>query len=156
MSTVVGTFQSRDEAEQAVRRLRDKGFTEDEISIVAKGEGQGDGQATNNADGAADGATWGGVLGGAAGLLAGIGALAIPGIGPIVAAGPLAATLTGAASGGLAGGLLDMGVPDDRGRYYEDEVKRGRVLAAVDTESQMAEDAAQIFRENGASDVEVH
>ena len=73
-----------------------------------------------------------------------------------MAAGPLAAALTGAAGGGLAGGLLDMGIPNDRGEYYEGEVKKGRVLAAVETDSEMVEEAAQVLREFGASDVEVH
>lgn len=161
MSTVIGTFQGKGQAEQAVRQLRDKGFTEEEISIVAKGQGQDQGRGRGDdgadiTDQAAAGATWGGVLGGAAGLLASVGALAIPGIGPIVAAGPLAATLTGAAGGGLAGGLLDLGIPAERGQYYEGEVKRGRVLAVVETEVGMVEDAARILRDNGAADVEVH
>lgn len=157
MSTVIGTFSSREAAEKAAQELRDQGFTEDEISLVAKGD-----QKAESADGvmdmetAADGAAWGGIAGGAAGLLAAVGAITIPGIGPIVAAGPLAAALTGAAGGGLAGGLLDMGIPEDRGQFYEDEVKRGRVLATVDTEADMAEKAAEIMRRNGASDVEVH
>lgn len=157
MSTVVGTFANREAAEKAARELRDRGFTEDEISLVAKEDkDQAKGNGSTDMETAADGATWGGIAGGAAGLLAAVGAIAIPGIGPIVAAGPLAATLTGAAGGGLAGGLLDMGIPEDRGQFYEDEVKRGRVLAAVDTESNMAEQAAEILRQNGASDVEVH
>lgn len=160
VSTVIGTFSSREQAEQAVRALRDKGFTEDEISVIAKrGDKQGDvevGGAMGAMGGAGEGTAWGSVLGGAAGLLAGVGALAIPGIGPIVAAGPLAATLSGAVTGGVAGGLLDLGIPEDRGRYYEEEVKKGRFLAVIDTESDMAEDAARIMRDNGAADVETH
>jgi hypothetical protein len=161
LSTVIGTFAAREQAEKAVRALRDKGFTEDEISIIAKGSGQGEGFETaddNMGDlgGASGGTTWGGVLGGTAGLLAGVGALAIPGIGPIVAAGPLAATLSGAVTGGVAGGLLDLGIPEDRGQYYEGEIKKGRFLTVIETESGMVEDAARIMRENGAADVESH
>jgi len=161
LSTVIGTFASRDQAEKAVRALRDKGFTEDEISVIAKGGGKGGDFETAADDmggmaGASDGTAWGGALGGIAGLLAGVGALAIPGIGPIVAAGPLAATLSGAVTGGVAGGLLDLGVPEDRGQYYEQEVQKGRFLAVIDTESGMVEDAARIMRDNGAADVESH
>ncbi|HHY47360.1 MAG TPA: hypothetical protein GX506_08710, partial [Firmicutes bacterium] len=94
--------------------------------------------------------------GGAAGLLAGLGALAIPGIGPIVAAGPLAATLSGAVTGGLVGGLVDLGIPDERGRYYEERVKQGGVLTAVKTDARKADEAARILRESGATDVEMH
>ena len=161
MSTVIGTFGSREQAEKAVRALRNKGFTEDEISVVAKrSDKQGDFETAGDDMGgmgkASDGTAWGSALGGVAGLLAGVGALAIPGIGPIVAAGPLAATLSGAVTGGVAGGLLDVGIPEDRSRYYEEEVKKGRFLAVIDTDSGMVEDAARIMRDNGAADVESH
>jgi hypothetical protein len=161
LSTIIGTFASRDQAEKAVRALRNKGFTEDEISIVAKEGGNKGDLETANEDmggmgGASDGTAWGSALGGVAGLLAGVGALAIPGIGPIVAAGPLAATLSGAVTGGVAGGLLDLGVPEERGRFYEEEVKKGRFLTVIDTDSGMVEDAARIMRDNGAADVEAH
>jgi len=160
VSTVVGTFSSREQAEKAVRALRDWGFTEDEISVIAKGRGQqGDVEAGGGMGamgGAGEGTAWGSVLGGVAGLLAGVGALAIPGIGPIVAAGPLAATLSGAVTGGVAGGLLDLGIPEDRSRFYEEEVKKGRFLAGIDTEADLVQDAARIMRDNGAADVETH
>ena len=110
--------------------------------------------------GAADvseGTTWGGALGGLTGLLAGAGALAIPGIGPIIAAGPLAATLSGAVAGGVAGGLIDLGIPEDRGRYYEEEVKRGKILAVIESDDDnKLEDAVDVLREYGANDVETH
>lgn len=166
LSTVIGTFGSRDQAEKAVRSLRDKGFTQDEISIIGKDSGQqgrtdteageADPGGAGGLGNATSGTAWGGALGGLAGLLAGAGALAIPGIGPVVAAGPLAATLSGAVTGGVAGGLLDLGIPAERGQFYEEELKRGRYLGVIDTESDMAEEAARIMRENGASDVEVH
>lgn len=161
LSTVIGTFADRNQAEKAVKALRDRGFTEDEISIIAKGgnQGGGDFEAADSdmaLGGVGEGTTWGGVLGGAAGLLAGVGALAIPGIGPIVAAGPLAATLSGAVTGGVAGGLLDLGIPEDRGQFFEEEVRRGRFLTVIETESGMVEDAARIMRDNGAADVEAH
>lgn len=103
-------------------------------------------------DGAVSGATWGGL----AGLALGAGALAVPGIGPLLAAGPLAAALTGAATGGLAGGLIDWGVPESVGREYETHVRQGGVLAVIRVSEKKADDAANILRENGARDVGMH
>src|SRR5690625_4721572 len=133
MATTVGVFSSEQEAERAVEALHDEGFTEEEISLVARdggdgGQGQGGQMATEGMDDVSDGAAWGGGIGAVGGLLASAGALAIPGIGPILAIGPLASTLTGAVAGGIGGGLLDMGIPEERGRQFEEEVKQGRVL----------------------------
>lgn len=164
MATVVGVFSDRQSAEKAVKALRDQGF-EKEISIAAKDDqkhnAQGQGKADMEAGGevdmgmgeASDGAAWGGTLGGVTGLLAGVGALAIPGIGPIVAAGPLAAALTGAVAGGVAGGLLDMGIPEQEGKEYEEEIKQGKVLAVVEADGSRAGTAEDLFREHGADRV---
>lgn len=162
--TVIGVFKSRQQADRAVDDLRQKGFTNNEISIVAKeatarggqggGAGRGGGGEFN--DNISDGTLTGGAIGGVAGLLAGAGALAIPGVGPILAAGPIAAGLTGAVTGGIAGGLLDLGIPEARGRHYEEEVKRGGILAVVKTDDKKVSEAAMILRQNGASDVETH
>ena len=155
--TVIGIFESRQQAEKAVSEMRNSGFDTNEISVVAKGRQQGnDNGETMNMDTVADGTTTGGILGGLAGLAVGAGALAIPGLGPIVAAGPIAGMLSGAATGGIAGGLLDWGIPEERGRYYEEEVKRGKILAAVRTHEQKVQKAADIMRQNGARDVETH
>jgi uncharacterized membrane protein len=88
--------------------------------------------------------------------LAGVGALAIPGIGPIVAAGPLAGALSGAVTGGVAGGLIDLGIPEDKGRQYEENLKQGGVLAVIETSDDKANDASSILRQYGAKDVETH
>ena len=137
--------------------MRARGFRDNEISVVARGQ-QGQGGRGDQEAGAdvSEGITWGGALGGIAGLLAGVGALAIPGIGPVVAAGPLAATLGGAVTGGVAGGLLDLGIPENRGRFYEEELKKGKMLAVVQTDTGRIDEAAQILRDNGASSVESH
>lgn len=164
MSTVIGIFRDITTAEHAVKALRNKGFTDNEISIVAKDEqtrenAQGDmetGGEFGGTDSIADGTTWGGALGGVAGLLAGVGALAIPGIGPIVAAGPLAGVLSGAVTGGVAGGLIDLGIPEERGRQYEQELKQGGILAVIETSDSKVNDASSILRQNGANDVEAH
>lgn len=164
MATTIGVFESRDQAERAVHKLRQTGFSDKEVSVVARGsdkgaakrgdmEAGGEGMMGENVS---DGAAWGGGIGALGGLLAGAGALAIPGIGPIVAAGPLAAALSGAVAGGVAGGLLDLGIPEDRGKQYEEDVKQGRILCVVETEGNRTEEAAKILREAGAKNVETH
>jgi uncharacterized membrane protein len=107
-------------------------------------------------DNVADGTATGGVIGGLAGLAVGAGALAIPGIGPLIAAGPIAGLLSGAATGGIAGGLIDWGIPQERGKFYEEKVKQGNILVSVRTSANRINDAADTLRRNGARDVEVH
>ncbi len=159
MSTVVGVFDDQSQAERAVNEIREAGITDEEISIVAKegriNEDDNDQNSYLNQD-ITSGASTGGALGGLAGLMAGAGALAIPGIGPILAAGPIAAGLTGVAAGGLAGGLVDLGIPQERGEYYENEVKKGGIVATVKSDQRRINDVATYFRRNGARDVETH
>ncbi len=165
MSTVIGVFRDISTAETAVKALRNKGFKDNEISILAKDSQKrtdrgksGDMETGSDfgTDSIADGTSWGGALGGVAGLLAGVGALAIPGIGPIVAAGPLAGVLSGAVTGGVAGGLIDLGIPEERGRQYEENLKKGGILAVIETSDDKVNDASSILRQNGAKDVESH
>ncbi|RJQ30059.1 MAG: hypothetical protein C4589_04030 [Peptococcaceae bacterium] len=160
--TVLGLFDSRDKAEKAVTELRNRGFYE-EISIVAadkKGKEADRPQDANRMDygegSIATGVTTGGVLGGLAGLAMGVGALVLPGIGPIVAAGPIAGLLSGAATGGIAGGLIDWGIPAERGKFFESKVKEGNILASVRTDEKKVDEAARILRQAGAKDVETH
>ncbi|HEY8450415.1 MAG TPA: hypothetical protein VIL95_08050 [Bacillota bacterium] len=155
---VVGTFPSREQAERGAERLQRAGFSRDAISLVSKGERGAEQrqESMTNLGEATGGAMWGAGIGAGAGLLASAGALAIPGIGPLIAAGPLAATLSGAAVGGLAGGLADWGIPEERGRFYEEEVRAGRVLCAVEADEGEEDRAEQALREAGAANVEVH
>ncbi|MBO8138754.1 MAG: DUF1269 domain-containing protein, partial [Desulfotomaculum sp.] len=115
----------------------------------------GIGQYTGG-DSVADGATTGGALGAAAGLAVGAGALAIPGLGPLLAAGPIAGMLSGAATGGLAGGLIDFGIPEAEGRRYEEKVKQGHTLVAVQTDENRVNQAAEILRKYHGEEVKVH
>ena len=112
----------------------------------------------DDASGAAAGAVTGGVVGGAAGLAASLMGLAIPGIGPIIAAGPIVATLSGAGvgavAGGLIGGLTDMGVSKSDAEYYAESVRRGGALVTVRADDTRADRAAEIMREHGAVDIE--
>lgn len=157
--TIVGLFTTRSQAEEAIRELKERDFSEKEISLVARDEEKREkgGEMSFDNQNLSDGTAAGGAIGGLTGLLAGAGALLIPGIGPIIAAGPLAGALTGIVTGGIAGGLIDYGIPEKEGRRYEEEVNRGKILVAVKADSQdMADDAVSVFRENGAMDVRTH
>ncbi len=162
METIVGVFYDRSDAEEAVEEIRNRGYTEDEISIVAREETLADDVETDDDDGSmfdhdlTTGTSTGGALGGLAGLLVGAGALAIPGIGPILAVGPIAAGLTGLVAGGLVGGLVDLGIPQDRSERLEDEVRRGGILAIIEAEDEESEEISDTLRDFGAKDVEIH
>ncbi|MDT9718632.1 general stress protein [Paenibacillus sp. ClWae2A] len=138
---IVGVFNTEREASQAIEGLKAQGFTSDEISVVTQDRDElkaiREETGTKAPEGVAAGAATGGVLGGVAGLLAGIGALAIPGIGPILAAGPIAAAFTGAAvgagAGGLVGGLVGLGIPEEDAKQYEEYVQNGKILLLVDS-----------------------
>lgn len=153
MKTVAGIFTARDAAERAINELRNQGFDR-EISLVAKDERQRGGRGAG--DSVLEGTYTGGAIGGLAGLAAGAGTLAIPGLGPIIAAGPIAGLLSGAASGGIAGGLLDWGIPANRGRHYEERVRQGNMLVSVRTGDDRVLMAADILRRHGAQDVETY
>jgi uncharacterized protein (TIGR02271 family) len=154
MGTVVGLFRHQPDAERAIRELRDAGFADDQIGVLMRDRDRqqelAKGTGSKAGEGAATGAVSGGVVGGVLGLLAGIGALAIPGIGPIVAGGALASTLAGAgigaAAGGLIGALVGMGVPEEEARYYDQAVREGGILVTVYAR-QRAIEARRILRD---------
>ncbi|ACB85037.1 general stress protein [Natranaerobius thermophilus] len=160
--TVVGVFTTTDSAESCISSMRERGFGDNEISLVAKDERQGGGDQDENVtmsyddQSVGDGTATGGVLGGLAGLLAGVGALVVPGLGPIIAAGPIAGVLTGAVTGGVAGGLIDYGIPEQRGEFYESRVEEGDVLVLISTGDEKADEAESIMNEYGAEEVESH
>lgn len=140
MTKVVGSYQTTAEAISAIDDLKRQGYETEDISVLSKDKGETETVAsetdTKVEEGAATGAVTGGALGGLGGVLAGIGALAIPGIGPIVAAGPIAAGLTGAAAGagvgGLAGALIGMGIPEGEAKEYEDRFNEGDIIVLVE------------------------
>jgi hypothetical protein len=139
---VVGLAKSEEQAARIVDGLRSAGFSSNDVSVLLPDkEGTRDFAYEHNTkapEGAATGAATGGVLGGALGWLAGIGALAIPGLGPFVAAGPIMAALSGAAAGatvgGLTGALVGMGIPELEAKQYENKVKSGSILISVHTD----------------------
>ena len=138
--TVVGLFADQPAAERGIQALKAAGFTEQQIGVAVRDREQQkeltQGTGTQATEGAAAGAVGGGMVGGVIGLLAGVGALVIPGIGPIIAAGALASTLTGAgigaAAGGLIGALAGMGVPDEDAKHFERGFQEGGVLVTVE------------------------
>src|SRR5207342_1294556 len=145
-----------------VENLQTAGFPSDEISILLPDtDGKhniGPVKATKAPEGAATGAATGGVTGGVLGLLAGIGALAIPGIGPFIAAGPIMAALSGAAvgatTGGIVGGLVGLGIPEIEAKRYDEKLKKGNYLIAVHTDkSDDVDRAKDIFKNAGAEDI---
>jgi uncharacterized protein (TIGR02271 family) len=141
--------------------LKDAGFDPNTISILSPDkqatQTMAEETGTHAGSGAATGAVTGGILGGVGGWLVGIGALAIPGIGPFIAAGAFATALTGAAIGAgvgaVAGALVGMGIPKEEAEYYEGEVKSGRTLVAVRDEGRYDE-AQRILRQHRAYDIE--
>lgn len=165
--TIVGLFDDYDEAQDVVQELVDDGFARDDISIVANdaerkyASGTASGKEsqtdTDTTSGAAKGAGAGAVVGGLGGLLVGLGVLAIPGIGPVLAAGPIVAALGGAGIGAVAGGLIgaltDLGVPEEEAKYYAEGVRRGGTLVTVKTSDDMAGRASDIMNDHDAVDV---
>lgn len=153
---------SHSQAEQIVDRLQSSGFPSSEISVLLPDtEGKhdiGHVKATKAPEGATTGAVTGGVTGGVLGLLAGIGALAIPGVGPFIAAGPIMAALGGSAigatTGGVVGGLIGMGIPEIEAKRYEDKLKSGNYLIAVHAhDGDQTDRAKEIFKAAGAEDI---
>jgi uncharacterized membrane protein len=161
-SSVFGIVKSYSQAEQVVERLQRAGFATSEISVLlpdTQGKhDMGHVKATKAPEGATTGGATGGVTGGVLGLLAGIGALAIPGVGPLIAAGPIMAALSGAAigaaTGGLVGGLIGMGIPEIEAKRYEEKLRTGNYLIAVHVRDGSEKDRAkEIFKNAGAEDV---
>ncbi len=156
-ATVVGLFRDQSSAERGIQRLKDAGFSENQIGVAVRDRAQQqaltEGTGTQAAEGATKGAVGGGVVGGLLGLLAGVGALAIPGIGPIIAGGALASTLAGAgigaAAGGLLGALVGMGVPEEDARHFEQGFQEGGVLVTVNAGTR-SEQARMALSDSGA------
>jgi len=156
------TVKSSARAEDVVDRLKVAGFSNNDISVLMPDhKGTKDLEIdshTKAPEGAVAGAGTGAVLGGALGWLTGIGALAIPGVGPLIAAGPIMAALSGVAVGGalggLTGGLIGLGIPEYEAKRYEDRLKSGSVLISVHSENAEETDRAQeIFEAAGAEDI---
>jgi hypothetical protein len=162
--SVIGVVELDRQAEAIVNGLQNAGVPEGDISVLFPDkQGSRDFAHEHNTkapEGAVAGVGAGGVVGGTLGLLAGIGALAIPGLGPLIAAGPLMAALSGAAAGaavgGLAGALIGLGIPEIEARRYEGKVRGGNILIAVHVETDAVQQRAKaVLEREGAHDITV-
>lgn len=161
-TAVYGIYPSSAAAETAVDRIIAAGFSNSDVSVLmadtASTKEFAHEKDTKAPEGTAAGVTAGGVVGGTLGLLAGIGALAIPGVGPLIAAGPIMGTLAGlgvgGAVGGLVGALVGLGIPEYEAKRYEGRVKDGGVLLSVhcDTSDEVSR-AKDLLKETGADDI---
>jgi hypothetical protein len=161
-TAVFGIYSTVSQAEFAVDALVNEGFSNADVSVLmSDNQGSKDFAHEKNTkapEGTTTGAATGGAIGGSLGLLAGIGALAIPGVGPLIAAGPIMATLAGlgvgGAVGGIVGGLVGMGIPEYEAKRYEGRIKEGGVLlsAHCDTSEQI-DRAKAILKHTGATDI---
>lgn len=142
---VVGIFSTQQEAIKAIERLKRDGYADDEISVLAKDADDvqrikdvtnTEVETTDASEGAVGGAVAGGAIGGIGALLVSLGVIAIPGVGPFLAAGPIAAAITGAVAGGAVGGivgaLVDMGLSKEEAEGYNEYIERGDILVMVD------------------------
>lgn len=161
-TAVFGIYNTRNGAEQGADSLVNGGFAAGDISVLLPenlGTREiGTEKSTKAPEGATAGAGTGAVLGGALGLLAGIGALAIPGVGPLIAAGPIMATLAGmgvgGAVGGLTGALVGLGIPEYEAKRYEGIIQKGGILLSVHcSTSDEVKRAKEILKNTGAQDI---
>jgi hypothetical protein len=161
-TAVFGIYKSVDQAERAVDTFIAAGFASSDISVLLPDNEStrqfAHTKETKAPEGAAAGVTAGGVIGGTIGVLAGVGALAIPGLGPFIAAGPIVAGLAGlgvgGAVGGLVGALIGMGIPEYEAKRYEGRVKNGGNLLSVHCDtSERVKRAKAILKSTGAEDI---
>jgi hypothetical protein len=159
---VYGIYRNRQMVEHAVEALKDAGFRNTDISVLFPESGGTKDFAiekeTKAPEGAATGAGTGAVIGGALGWLAGIGFLAIPGIGPFIAAGPIMAALAGVGAGGVVGGiagaLIGMGIPEYEANRYEGHIKKGGILLSLHTDDTgWKKKGKEILERTGAEDI---
>jgi hypothetical protein len=159
---VIAIAKSEDQAVRIVEQLKSAGFSNNDVSVLLPDRAGNRDFAhehhTKAPEGAATGAVVGGLAAGALGWLVGIGSLAIPGVGPLIAAGPIMAALSGAAAGGavggIAGALVGLGIPEYEAKQYEGKVKNGNILISVHTDdSKQRQIAKEIFERAHAEDV---
>lgn len=157
-----GIFQSRLQLEEGLGQLRNNGFRAEDISVLlpqtAGTKDMGIENSTKGPEGAAAGGAAGAVAGGVLGWLVGIGVLAIPGIGPFIAAGPIMAAMAGvgagAALGGVSGGLVGLGLPEYEAQRYAGRVKDGGILVSIHCDdNEWARKAKKLLENSGAEDV---
>jgi len=162
MKTVVGTYDNIQTAYAVANDLIGSGFSRADISVVAHDPDNQysayvDDRFVDSGDDVAKGAGIGAAIGGLGGLLVGLGALAIPGVGPVIAAGPLLAALTGAGvgavTGGIVGALVDLGVPDEEAHIYSEGLRRGNILVIAQVPDNSADAVTRMMERPGLVDI---
>jgi hypothetical protein len=165
MKTVVGTYDNIQTAYAVANDLISAGYSRNDISVIASDTnreyaGYVDGatvKTVDTTDDVAAGAGIGAAIGGLGGLLVGLGALAIPGVGPVIAAGPLLAALTGAGvgavTGGIVGALVDLGIPDEEAHIYSEGLRRGHVLVIAQVPDASTNAVTSIMERPGLVDI---
>lgn len=168
--SIVSMFKYHKDVEEAVKELDHLGYNTKEMSVVMKDieeKKRMDNMGVQVSEGAASGVVTGGILGGVAGLLVGLGTLTIPGLGPLLAAGPLATALgltgtaattttgalAGAVAGGIAGALISLGFPPEEAKRYEEEIKAGGILLMVPTLDERTNEVRTVLNKHNARDI---
>lgn len=165
-TTITAMYDYNEDAQRALRELVDMGIPREDVSLVAS-DAAGEYSRYHGRDfpvesDTAEGAATGAVIGGLGGLVVGLAALAIPGIGPVLAAGPLASALVaggigagvGAVAGGLVGALVDLGLSEEEAGYYAEGIRRGGTLLTVTTTENMANRAMDVLDRHNAVNIE--
>jgi len=162
MKTIVGTYDNIQTAYSVANDLISAGYSRNDISVVANDAKSEyapylDANYVDSTDDVAKGAGLGAAIGGLGGLLVGLGALAIPGVGPVIAAGPLLAALTGAGvgavTGGIVGALVDLGIPDEDAHIYSEGLRRGHILVIAQVPDASANAVTRIMERPGLVDL---
>jgi uncharacterized membrane protein len=169
--TITAVFDNHEQAAKAARQIKDEGLRTDDISIIAKEDERQNRQNRSHGveasdelsgdkkqikDNISDGVIAGGILGSLTGLLIGAGSMVIPGLGIIAAAGPITGILAGGATGAIVGGLIDLGIPENKSKEYEVDIKAGKVLFSMKAEEENFKRIGEILRQNGAVSVETY
>lgn len=161
-TAIFGIYPTHDSADAAVETLRARGFRPTDISVLfpqnVGSKEFGHEKGTKSAEGAVAGGGTGAVIGGALGWLAGIGMLAIPGVGPFIAAGPIVAALAGMGAGGAIGGttgaLIGLGIPEYQAKRYEGRMRKGGILLSVHADdNEWVRKGRQVLEQTGAEDI---
>jgi uncharacterized membrane protein len=156
---IVAIFGAKEEAEKAANELEQKGIHKGDVSIAYLTDTEGGENETTSVtgnDNISSGTVTGGTIGGIAGLILGAGTIAVPGLGIIAAAGPVAGLITGALAGGVIGGITDLGISNDDKGGYTEEIRRGRVYFSVPVSDDNGGTVSRVLKDNGALNVEVH
>lgn len=151
---ITAIFDSHYDATEATEKIRQEGLRMSDISILTQHDvehGDNKGRATH--DNVSDGTMRGGMLGGLAGLFLGLGTIAIPGLGVVAAAGPIAGLLSGAITGGVVGALVDLGIPEEKAQKYNKELEQGKVLWSMEVEPEYSDHVKRILTDYGAKNI---